>query len=67
LATEIHTVLGLSQYSRSDFILRDGKAYFLEVNTLPGLTSESLYPKAAEAVGLSFEDLVSFLVETAAS
>ncbi len=60
-----HTVLGLSQYSRSDFMVSDGKVYFLEVNTLPGLTAQSLFPKAAEAIGLSFPDLVTHLVHTA--
>jgi len=61
----VHDVLGLSQYSRSDFIIKNGQVYFLEVNTLPGLTEESLYPKAALAVGLSFDQLVRFLLETA--
>jgi D-alanine-D-alanine ligase len=60
-----HSVLGLSQYSRSDFMVSDGKVYFLEVNTLPGLTNESLFPKAADAVGLPFHDLVAHLVRTA--
>jgi D-alanine-D-alanine ligase len=61
----VHDVLGLSQYSRSDFMVRNGQVYFLEVNTHPGLTSESLYPKAAAAVGLSFDQLISHLVENA--
>jgi len=65
LTENIHRQLGLSQYSRSDFIVRNGEIYFLEVNTLPGLTSTSLFPKAAAAVGLSFDDLVTHLVETA--
>ncbi len=60
----VHDHLNLSQYSRSDFIVKDGQVYFLEVNTLPGLTKESLFPKAAEAVGLNFDDLVSHLVYT---
>jgi D-alanine-D-alanine ligase len=60
-----HSVLGLSQYSRSDFMVSEGKVYFLEVNTLPGLTSESLFPKAADAIGLRFADLVAHLVRTA--
>lgn len=59
-----HTVLHLDHYSRSDFIVRNGEVYFLEVNTLPGLTTESLLPKAAAAVGLSFNDLVKHLVGT---
>jgi D-alanine-D-alanine ligase len=65
LARFVHEQLGLSQYSRSDFILRDGKPYFLEVNTLPGLTSESLFPKAMRAVGSDLKQLIRHLVETA--
>ncbi len=65
LARLVHRVLGLSQYSRTDCIVKDGEVYFLEVNTLPGLTSESLFPKAAAAVGLSFNDLIDHLVRTA--
>ncbi len=61
----VHNVLNLSQYSRSDFILGDKGVYFLEVNTLPGLTAESLYPKAAASVGLELKQLVDHLVTTA--
>lgn len=61
----VHTALGLSHYSRADFIVRDGQPYFLEINSLPGLTAESLFPKAAKAVGLEFKDLVYHLVSTA--
>lgn len=65
ISKAVHDHLNLSQYSRSDFIVKDGRVYFLEVNTLPGLTKESLFPKAAEAVGLDFDDLVLHLVDTA--
>jgi D-alanine-D-alanine ligase len=65
IASQIHHVLHLDHYSRSDFIVRNGDIYFLEVNTLPGLTTESLLPKAAAAVGLSYRDLIAHLVETA--
>lgn len=64
-ASLVHDVIGCKHYSRSDFIVRNGEIYFLEINTLPGLTSQSLYPKAAAAVGLSYNDLVKHLVETA--
>ncbi len=63
-ATLAHTALHLDHYSRSDFIVKNGEVYFLEVNTLPGLTDESLLPKAAAAIGLQFTDLVKHLVET---
>ncbi len=61
----VHKALHLSQYSRSDFRINKGQVYFLEVNTHPGLTSESLYPKAAQAVGLSFDNLVEHLLLSA--
>ena len=64
-AALVHTTLGLTQYSRADFMVRDGEVYFLEVNTLPGLTPHSLFPKAAAAVGLDFNGLVEHLVKTA--
>jgi D-alanine-D-alanine ligase len=64
VARMVHEVVGCRQYSRSDFIVRDGEVYFLEVNTHPGLTAESLFPKAAAAVGLSFPLLIKHLIET---
>ncbi len=63
-AVRVHKALHCDHYSRSDFIVKDGEVYFLEINTLPGLTDESLLPKAAAAVGLGFEELVQHLVET---
>jgi len=65
IASLVHDTIDCRHYSRSDFIVRDREVYFLEVNTLPGLTGQSLFPKAAEAVGLSYINLVKHLVETA--
>ena len=65
IAVRAHKALGCTQYSRTDFIVGNDGIYFLEVNTLPGLTKESLFPKAADAVGLSFNNLVLHLVDTA--
>jgi D-alanine-D-alanine ligase len=53
----IWKVLDLAGFARMDFILRGDGAYFLEVNTIPGMTETSLVPKAAAAAGISFEDL----------
>lgn len=62
LALKAHQALGCRHYSRVDFRLReDGELFCLEVNTIPGMTSTSLVPKAAAAVGLSFEELVEKL------
>ena len=64
-ASIAHSAIGCKHYSRSDFIVRDGEVYFLEINTLPGLTAESLFPKAAAAVGLEFPSLIKHLVDNA--
>lgn len=64
MALVAHTALGLSGYSRSDFILSpDGSLHLLEVNTLPGMTATSLLPQEAAAVGYSFEDLIAELIK----
>lgn len=64
-ATEtVFRVLGLTVYSRADFIVtEDGTPYFLEINTLPGMTPTSLVPQEAAAVGMSYEDLCEKIVE----
>ncbi len=63
-ARKIHEILGLKGVTRSDFILKDGKAYFLEVNTCPGMTETSLVPKLAALKGYSFDDLTKAIVES---
>lgn len=63
LAAQIHHALGLRHYSRSDFIIHPRRGiYVLEVNTLPGLTNESLVPKALRAVGSDIHELVEHLI-----
>ena len=55
--------LDLRVYSRSDFILdAQGKIWFLEVNTLPGMTPNSLIPRAAKVAGLSYDELCEKIV-----
>jgi len=60
-----HHTLGLSHYSRSDFIVAPDGIYFLEVNTLPGLTPTSLLPKALEAIGCTYADFIEHLIQLA--
>ena len=58
--------VGCKTYSRIDFRLTDeGNSYCLEINTLPGMTSLSLVPKAAKAAGISFEELIARIVKNA--
>ncbi|MGE4553630.1 MAG: D-alanine--D-alanine ligase [Desulfovibrionaceae bacterium] len=62
LARRAHAALGLAGYSRADFILTDAGPTLLEVNTLPGMTSTSLLPRAAKAAGLDFTELIAELI-----
>jgi len=66
LAALIHKGLDLSDYSRSDFIIHPKKGiYALEVNTLPGLTDQSLMPKAINAVGATMPEFLEHLIKLA--
>lgn len=61
-----HQALGCTGTSRVDLIVSDsGNEYLLEVNTLPGLTPQSLLPKIGASVGLSFDDLVEAILGSA--
>jgi len=63
LSSRIYDLLGCKGIVRVDFIIIDGKPNFLEINTIPGMTKESLIPKQAEAAGIALEDLYSMVVE----
>lgn len=66
LASLIHVGLNLNHYSRSDFIIHPKRGIFaLEVNTLPGLTSESLFPKSLNAVGSNLGEFIEHLISLA--
>ncbi|NLH93163.1 MAG: D-alanine--D-alanine ligase [Candidatus Cloacimonetes bacterium] len=64
-AVRLWQVFGLRGYARIDFRYDGEKPYFLEVNTLPGMTTLSLTPMAAKAVGISFVDLVDKIAHLA--
>ena len=61
---KLHRALGLRAYSRTDFILDEkGRAWCVEINTLPGMTPASLLPKEAAAVGMSYPALCERILE----
>lgn len=66
VAMQAHQVLGCEGFSRADMILTDSGPVLLEVNTIPGMTPNSLLPKAARAAGIPFGDLMEHLVKLAA-
>lgn len=62
-AKRIYSILGMSGYSRSEFILMDGIPFFLEMNTIPGMTAESILPQQAKTAGISLTELFGDAVE----
>jgi D-alanine-D-alanine ligase len=66
LALSVHRLLGLRDYSRTDFIVsKEGRPTILEINALPGMTATSLLPEEAQQVGISYEALVDRLIQFA--
>lgn len=67
LAVRIHKLTGCRGLSRTDIIIgNDGTLWVLETNTLPGMTKQSLYPKAAAVASIPMPELVDRLVRLAA-
>ena len=59
----VYNILGCKGIVRVDFIVVGEKPYFIEINTVPGMTKESIVPKQAVAAGISLEELYSMSVE----
>jgi D-alanine-D-alanine ligase len=65
-AQHIFYELGCRHWGRADFILtEDGRWYFLEMNTIPGMTATSLVPKSAAACGIGFSELIEQIIRQA--
>lgn len=64
-ALAAYNALEVEVYARVDILLQDGtnEPYVLEINTIPGMTSSSLLPKAAQAVGISYPELCSRIAQ----
>ncbi|WP_299129894.1 D-alanine--D-alanine ligase [uncultured Winogradskyella sp.] len=65
VAQHIYEVLGMTGFSRSEFIFMNDEPYFLEMNTVPGLTKESILPQQAAEAGISLAELFSNAIEEA--
>lgn len=64
-AKRAYEVLKMKGFSRSEFIFVNGEPHMLEMNTIPGLTTESLIPQQAKAAGISLTDLFTNAIELA--
>lgn len=62
MAAAVHRLVGARHVSRSDFVVADGRPWFLEINTLPGLSRSSNAAESAYAAGLDYEDFLALVV-----
>ena len=65
MAKRAYDVLKMKGFSRSEFIIVNNQPFMLEMNTIPGLTTESLIPQQARAAGISLTDLFTNAIELA--
>lgn len=63
IAKRAYEILKMKGFSRSEFIIVDNEPFMLEMNTIPGLTKESLIPQQAKVAGIDLEDLFSNAIE----
>jgi D-alanine-D-alanine ligase len=57
-AAKAYEALGMSGFSRTDFIIMDGEPHFIEINTNPGLSPQSIFPQQAQYAGIAMSDLL---------
>lgn len=63
ISLKIHKLLGCRHYSRVDFLIdRNNDPWFLEINTLPGMTETSLLPKSLESAGVNFNQIIEKII-----
>lgn len=65
LAKKVYQILNMSGFTRSEYILVNNEPYFLEMNTVPGLTNESIIPQQAAAAGITLQNLFHNAIEMA--
>ena len=63
IAVKIYNKLGIKGISRSEFIFVDQIPHFLELNSIPGMTNESIFPKQAKNIGISLKEIIDELIE----
>jgi len=65
IAKKVYDILKMTGFSRSEYIFKDGEPHLLEMNTVPGLTRESILPQQAAAAGITMNDLFDNAIEEA--
>jgi len=66
-AAKAYEALGMSGFSRTDFIVMNGEPHFIEINTNPGLSPQSIFPQQAQHAGIAMSDLLDSEIKLAQS
>ncbi|KGO88527.1 D-alanine--D-alanine ligase [Flavobacterium rivuli WB 3.3-2 = DSM 21788] len=66
-AAKAYEALGMSGFSRTDFIVMNGEPHFIEINTNPGLSPQSIFPQQAQHAGIAMSDLLNSEIKLAQS
>jgi D-alanine-D-alanine ligase len=65
ISKKVFKLLKCKGMARLDFIIKNDEAYVLEINIIPGMTAQSLLPKAAKVVGISYSELLDKIIQSA--
>ena len=65
VSKKVYEVLKMTGFSRSEYILIDGEPHMIEINSVPGLTTESILPQQAKKAGISLKNLFGNAIEEA--
>ncbi|MBU0764278.1 MAG: D-alanine--D-alanine ligase, partial [Bacteroidetes bacterium] len=65
ITAAINNILQCRGITRTDFILKGEDFYFIEINTIPGMSAESIVPQQAKAMGLDMKDIFTMVIEDA--
>lgn len=63
ISEKSYEILDCKAYARVDIIVSNGKPYVLDINTLPGMTAASLFPKSAKTAGIEYEELLDKIIQ----
>ncbi len=65
VAKQVYEILKMKGFTRSEYILIDGEPHLIEINTVPGITNESILPQQAKVAGICLKDLFGDMIESA--
>lgn len=63
IAESVYGIFNLRGFTRMDFLIKDKELYLIDINTIPGLTSMSIFPDSAKYIGITFDMLIDYIID----